>query len=94
MATPDDIIEHILALSTKAATHGSELVVEGVEPGRHYAFKTVLHEDDTIMVQYTHGRTMYTAAFDAKAMRSVRLDPNGFSGRDVDGDPLHVFIKS
>lgn len=94
MATPDEIIEHILALSTKAATRGGELVVEGAEPGKFYAFKTVLHEDDTIMVQYTHGRTMYTAAFDAKAMRSVRLDANGFSGRDVDGDPLHVFVKS
>ncbi len=94
MATPDEIIEHILTLSTKAASRGSELLVEGVEPGTFYAFKTVLHEDDTIMVQYTHGRTMYTAAFDAKAMRSVRLDANGFSGRDVDGDPLHVFVKS
>jgi len=93
MATPDDIIEHVLALSAKAASRGSGLLVEGVEPGRFYAFKTVLHEQDSIVVQYVHGRTMFTAAFDAKALRSVRLDPNGFSGRDVDGEPLRVFIK-
>ena len=93
MATPDEVIEHVLTLSAEAASRGSELLVEGVETGRFYAFKTVLHEHDTIVVQYTHGRTMFTAEFDAKAMRSMRLDTNGFSGRDVDGEPLRVFIK-
>ncbi len=93
MATPNDIIEHVLALSAEAASRDSGLLVEGVEPGRFYAFKTVLHQHDTIVVQYVHGRTMISATFDAKALRSVRLDSNGFSGRDVDGEPLRVFIK-